>query len=398
VLVGFPDGADLRWRRADADSQAMTSRSWSRRLLGAITALAAVAAAATILALPFVVDHDRTRPRDPLAYDPEVLAPDDPGPNPAAVRRRLVPPKTGVYLGASSFSLVSQPGAIRRWASAHGPRPRIVNWFQQWLSGERHFRDDWARRVSRAGAIPMVTWEPWYAPAGELHVAEQPNISLDRIAEGDFDRYIRTWARSIAAYRGPVLIRLMHEMNGFWYPWGVSVNGNTPADYVAAWRHVHRIFDKAGARNVSWVWSINNLEGPDGESHDLTPYYPGDRYVDWVSTSGFNWGQAYDWSSWRDADALYGATYRALAKFGKPVMISEIGTTAVGGDPKAWIRETLHRLRTGYPKLRAILWYDDVDAAGLDFRLRGATENALRQPSALGDDWVRKPVLEALPR
>jgi beta-mannanase len=189
----------------------------------------------------------------------------------------------------------------------------------------------------------------------------------------------------------------MHEMNGNWYPWGVHANGNTPADYIAAFRHVHDIFRAEGARNVSWIWSINNLEGPKDEAHDIARYYPGDRYVDWVSTSGFNWGDAYPWSSWRDADGLYGETYRALEQFGKPIMISEIGTTADGGDPVAWIRDTLSRLRQAYPRVRAIVWYDSVDRAGLDFRLRGPTERTLAGSAALGSGWLRPLRIASLP-
>src|SRR5690606_5558084 len=118
--------------------------------------------------------------------------------------------------------------------------------------------------------------------------------------------------------------------------------------YVRAWRHVHRVFAAEGARNVSWIWSVNNLEGAAAEGHDIARYYPGARYVDWVSTSGFNWGSAYEWSGWRTADPLYRATYRALSRFGKPIMISEIGTTDLGGDPEGWIVDTLARLRTAY--------------------------------------------------
>jgi beta-mannanase len=46
-------------------------------------------------------------------------------------------------------------------------------------------------------------------------------------------------------------------MNGTWSPWAVGVNGNTAAHYVAAWRHVHRIFTKVGATNATWVWCPN---------------------------------------------------------------------------------------------------------------------------------------------
>lgn len=367
----------------------MASR-WRRRMVGTLAGVAIAAAGAGVLAVPYLVDH-----REPVGAEaaaspltwPEELRP--PAPEPGTPRRRLAPPERGVYLGVSNHHLAADDGALEAWARAQGPRPRIVNWFQQWLSGERRFRADWARRVAEAGAVPMITWEPWYAPAGERHVAEQPAVSLARIADGAHDDVVRAWARDVAEYGQPVLIRLMHEMNGDWYPWGVAVNGNSAADYVRAYRHVHRVFDAAGADNVSWVWSINNLERIPGADHAIGAYYPGDRWVDWVSTSGFNWGTAYGWSSWRTADALYRDTYEALARFGKPIMISEMGTTGLGGDARTWVRQTLATLRTGYPLLRAVLWYDDVDAAGLDFRLRGPLAGALAQPNALGTGWVR---------
>src|SRR5690606_17329962 len=109
--------------------------------------------------------------------------------------QRLLPPARGVYLGVSNSALPRVPGALRAWTRRHGVRPRIVNWFQQWLSGERAFRADWARRVARQGAVPMITWEPWYAPAGERHTEAQPDVALARIAAGDHDRYVRAFAR-----------------------------------------------------------------------------------------------------------------------------------------------------------------------------------------------------------
>ena len=51
--------------------------------------------------------------------------------------RRILPPEHGVYLGVSNFRLVEKTGAVAGWTAANGPHPRIVNWFQQWLTGER---------------------------------------------------------------------------------------------------------------------------------------------------------------------------------------------------------------------------------------------------------------------
>ena len=197
------------------------------------------------------------------------------------------------------------------------------------------------------------------------------------------------------------MIRLMHEMNGTWYPWGVNVNGNTPADYVRAWRHVHRIFDRAGARNVSWIWSINNLERIDGREPRHRRLLPRRRkYVDWVSTSGFNWGNAYEWSSWRDGrPAVPRHLPRSSSRFGKPIMICEIGTTGDGGDARAWIRQTFQTpARLATRGCSAVLWYDDIDGGGLDFRLQGQTAGALRSRARSGKGWLQKPRFRVVAR
>ena len=385
----------LKLRAVGADTWTMGSRKIRHMLL----AVAALAVVAGVVAIPHLTG--RAEPVAPTAPPiPNATLPvgtpagaAEPAPEPATPPlQRLVPPAHGVLLGVSNPSIPREAGAVDDWTALHGVRPRIVNWFQQWLSGETRFRADWAARVAEQGAVPMITWEPWSAPAGEKHNAEQPDVSLARIAAGDHDRYIRSFADQVAAYRGPVLLRLMHEMNGHWFSWGTGVNGNTPADFVAAWRHVHRIFDQAGARNVSWVWSVNNLESPDAEA-TIDALYPGGRWVDWVSTSGFNWGHAYSWSSWRTADQIYGDTYRALSRFGKPIMISEIGTTADGGDPRDWIVQSMGAIRAGFPLVRAAVWYDDIDGGGLDFRLQGPTTRALASRAAIGDGWLREPDL-----
>ena len=74
------------------------------------------------------------------------------------------------------------------------------------------------------------------------------SVSLSSIASGSEDSAITTWAQQAAAYKHPFFLRFNWEMNGGWFPWGTtSSNANTPADYVAAWRHIHDIFTAAGA-------------------------------------------------------------------------------------------------------------------------------------------------------
>ena len=179
-----------------------------------------------------------------------------------------------------------------RWSETHGgARPAIVNWFQHWGSHENRFREDWVRNVAAQGAIPMITWEPWAKPDGKYADPEQPDFRLELIIAGTYDEYITAWAQAAAAYGDPILIRLMHEFNGTWYPWSPGQQEQTDEHYVAAWRHVHGIFERAGATNVSWVWSIID------DYRDPRPAYPGDDVVDWVGTTTLNsaWSEFGGW-------------------------------------------------------------------------------------------------------
>ena len=118
--------------------------------------------------------------------------------------------------------------------------------------------------VTRRGATPQITWEPWDAGG----TANQPMYSLARINAGAYDAYIRASASAAAAYGKPFQIRFAHEMNAGWTSWGAGVNSNTGNQYVTAWRRVVAIFRARGATNVSWVWAPTSIRA---RSRSITP-------------------------------------------------------------------------------------------------------------------------------
>jgi len=293
----------------------------------------------------------------------------------------LSPPERGAYVGIAQPDVPICGAAIRRWAAELGRTPAIVNWFQQWRSGEVRFRGDWLRAVAAEGAVPMVTWEPWAKPPGGFHAPVQPGSTLARILSGRDDDYIRSWARAAAGYGGPILLRPMQEMNGTWYPWSVATNGNDAASFVAAWRHIHRIFDRAGATNVRWIWAVHaNL----GDADRLPSFYPGAAFVDWVSLTAFNWGTALGVSHWESLEELVRPTYDALLGFGKPIMISEIGTVARGGDAGRWIARAMSAVQRDYAEVKAVVWFSYSYSRWADFRLTDSGLSALRGAFAGG--------------
>jgi hypothetical protein len=230
----------------------------------------------------------------------------------------------------------------------------IVNWYQQWTG-------DWisevqphvVKAVTSSHRIPLLTWEPW-EPNGSPW---QAHYQLRHIAGGRFDRLIREWADGLAALGSRIYLRPMHEMNGNWYPWGGTVNGNAPREYRAAWRRIHRIFERRGADNVRFVWCPMTADVPATPGNRMERYYPGRRYVDVLALDGYNWG-AGGYGGWSSFRQVFGAAYRRLTALGpQPIWIAEVGSAHDGGDKAAWVRD-MWRTAARWRRLKAIVWFD----------------------------------------
>jgi hypothetical protein len=79
--------------------------------------------------------------------------------------------------------------------------------------------------------------------------------------------------------------------------------------------------------------------------------------VDWTATGVLNFGPIAQWSKWWSFDEIFGTKYDRLAAFGKPIMIAELGSLAVGGDRAAWYEDALGDLPARYPGVAAVLFF-----------------------------------------
>ena len=270
----------------------------------------------------------------------------------------ITPPvELGVYLAMLPW----EPGVLDTYTAQVGGAPKTVMLYVDWarpgIVGGSDFPAASVDAILARGATPLLTWEPW-DPAGG---AAQPTFSLAAIADGRHDAYIRAWARQAAADGRPFYLRLAHEMNTTAYPWGTApgnANGNTPAQYVAMWRHVHAIFAAEGATNVRWVWSPNT-EDATGPSY--AQLYPGDAYVDWVGIDGYNGGSALPWGGWRTFAEVFDRSYATMtALTAKPLMLAEIGSAEAGGNKGTWITQGfLIDLPARFPRVRQVVWYNE---------------------------------------
>jgi beta-mannanase len=251
-----------------------------------------------------------------------------------------------VFFGVS----IDRPAeTLDAFEQSAGKRVALVNSYVSLAS--THFDNAAADAVWSRGAVPMVTWEPWRD--GRLG-PRQPEFALSRFLAGRFDPLLRQFAEDVRDWGHPVLLRFAPEMNGDWNSWSPGVNGNSPQEFVAVWRHVHDLFEAVGARNVEWVWSPN-VSFP--HSTPLPVLYPGDAYVDWVGVDGYNWGRSRAGTRWQTFSSVFGPTVRSIARLTKkPIVLTEVASTELGGKKSIWIRDFLSQLAQN-PSIVGFVWF-----------------------------------------
>jgi len=276
-------------------------------------------------------------------------------------RAWLANPDRMLY-GAFDGSLPESFNGVEELESQLHYRFPIVSMYQAW--GDRPDEAEFPLRavatIDRLGSVPMITWEPWVK---DFDSALRPNLpppaereyaSLASIARGDYDFYVTSWAASAARYGKPMFLRFAHEMNDpYRYPWGPQ-NGNRPDDFIAAWKHVHLIFQKMNATNVLWVWS------PHISMPWFEYYYPGAEWVDWVGTGILNYGDVAPWSRWWTFHQIIEKAYPELHKLNKPIMITEFGTLSSGGDATKWYQQAFNDLHEKYGAVRSVVFFNQT--------------------------------------
>jgi len=160
-----------------------------------------------------------------------------------------------------------------------GARIRVVEFYNPFPGP---FQASEALQATKLGALPLIQLNPRKATMAD-------------VAAGRYDAGIRNYARAVKAFGCHVVLSFGHEMNGWWYPWGLP--WTQPSVFIAAWRHIHDIFAAEGATNVIWSWDPSHqyAEYKAGKVASLaSKWYPGDRYVDWVGLDGYlNPGQNF---------------------------------------------------------------------------------------------------------
>jgi len=216
------------------------------------------------------------------------------------------------------------------------------------------FPTGFARTAASNGVVPLVQMDP-------------DNISVSAIASGRYDAYLSSFAESVRSYHDPVIISFGHEMNGSWYSWGYL--HTPPAVFVAAWRHIVKLFRALGAENVTWMWTVNIVNDTQrGKIPRPAAWWPGASYVNWIGIDGY-----YLKPNWQFAP-LFGPTIGAVRQLTTdPILIAETGAVPGAGQP-AKIANLFSGVRSY--GLLGFVWFDAVNSKNQDFRINGPADTA----------------------
>jgi hypothetical protein len=294
--------------------------TWRRVL--AICATAAVVIAAVVVVLTVGLGS----PGTPAAHStPEPPLPKTPLAIPA--------PATGAYFGAwvdpAMYGQRGHIGAVNALQLQIGRRLDIVHTY-----------------LRQPGTFPTASDLAWVRQGSMLLVSWALNDSKG-IAAGEWDTSIRQRAQEFKALGQPMFLEWRWEMDR---P-NLRFQVGSPADYVAAWKHIRLIFAEQHVTNVAWVWCPTARGFASGSAQ---AYYPGNDEVDWVCAD------AYPRPGSRASFAAIIQPFLTwAARHPKPIIIGEYGVPQTY-DPALrtrWLRDaeqTVVRNR----QIKALVYFD----------------------------------------
>ncbi len=247
-----------------------------------------------------------------------------------------------------------------------------------------------ARRVAEDGGVVAVAWDSvgYFFEHPEYFSGNgQMPITWDDVFSGRYDDYVRTVAREIKDFGGPIMLSPAGEFNSIGYfsfgpegnqqlidvdeedltrHYGDPTAPDGPERVRDLFRHVIDLFEDEGVENVTWfMYSHSGYLNPDALTElereridQIHPrhYYPGDEYIDWIGSSAYIDADDPTLDLAYAVDASLEA-FRSITD--KPYFVPEFGiVSASEADRSERLRELFLEELPEYPELQALTWAD----------------------------------------
>jgi hypothetical protein len=286
---------------------------------------------------------------------------------PAGTNNLLPPngsyPAKGVWLGEESGNGLTQVASREQY---FGRKFNIASYYAQ------NRCDPYPSVLSgnnSAGYISMISW--WPSPQ-----------YADQIIAGQADSCIKTFANYIATQPNKVFVRAYHEFNGGWMNFSKNSDGTraTATQEKQMWQHTVDVLKTTSAiSKISMVWCPSEGYFNNGDSWNNPTPYPGDNYVDWVCSDGYNHFNSTSWCAARfgppptwcpfsdvfthgyDAPTYTPIGVEKSFRGVKPYMVGETGSVedpAIAGRKGQWMTGMEGYIKNYMPGLYALNYFD----------------------------------------
>lgn len=225
-----------------------------------------------------------------------------------------------------------------------------------------------------------------------LKTGDKTTSIIPDILNGKYDSNLNEWVQSIKKTNSPILLRIGNEMNGNWVNWGDAKNYNDPDMYVLTYRYIVNYFKKYNCTNAYFIWNPNIVSAPKYNWNAASIYYPGDKYVDFIGLTAYNFGKTTS-GKFNYFDELYNDLYNDYLREypNKPMMIGEFGSVEKGGDKARFIKETFNLISEKYKNIRLAVWFSKDDGE-YDLRI-DSSKNSIQA----FQEGLKKSSVEAYP-
>ncbi|GHJ46406.1 hypothetical protein Cs7R123_37480 [Catellatospora sp. TT07R-123] len=261
----------------------------------------------------------------------------------------------------STLNALPPPSAGPFTTTGRGPQvPADGAWFGAYVDAPQRTGD----RLDAIGAFEQAigrelaiahSFHPWredfpstydyeLAHRGKLLLLSWAGTDTRSLLTGVYDDEIRRRAEAVLAFRAPILLRYRWEMDR---P-NLQTVVHSPEDFVAAWKHVRKIFTDVGATNAGFVWCPHADGFVDGRAQ---PYYPGDDQVDWICADVYPDEQMASFTQ------MMAPVMEFARQHPRPLIIGEFGVEKEGeGQRAAWFDEMRQVLDT-QPQIKAVVYF-----------------------------------------
>ena len=237
-----------------------------------------------------------------------------------------------------------------------GLKPQFLSFYLSWPPPEERFFSFSVKELEyvwQTGAVPCLTWEPFYFLG-----KERRPVLAQELLKGQYDAYIQFMAEQLKSWGRPLIMRFAHEMNLQEYHWGTELAefGPNSADlYVQMFRYLVEAFKRYGATRVKWAFCPNSDSVPAEPWNQAARYYPGSSYVDLMGMDGYNWEEGEKGRTFEKIFlSLYGEIKALVSD--KPLVIFETASVGSQKEKNRWLQEATKVCKQW--RIETLIWFN----------------------------------------